>query len=105
MARMVRKQIYMDEELDRALSARAAARGVTQAQVVREALERALLGGAELGRAAAVSRLQAMWAESDAMGVGSETGERRWTREELHERPGDARRERARLLRRLEESE
>jgi hypothetical protein len=102
MARMVRKQIYMDAELDRALSARAAARGVTQAEIVREALTRMLVGGADDARAASVARLEVMWAEAQAMGVGSLTGERTWTREELHERPGDARRERDRLRGRLE---
>lgn len=95
MERMVRKQLYIDAELDRALCARASALGVTQAQIVREALGRHLVGGAEDARAAAVTRLQGLWAESRAEGLGS--GGRRWTREELHERPGDARRERAGL--------
>jgi hypothetical protein len=95
MERMVRKQLYIDAELDRALVARASALGVTQAEVVREALGRHLVGGAEDARAASVARLRAMWAESHDEGIDS--GGRRWTREELHERPGDARRERARL--------
>jgi predicted DNA-binding protein len=91
MARMVRKQVYMGGELDRALATRAADLGVTQAEVVREALGRYLAETTDETHSAAADRLRELWAESDAAGYGG--GWRTSTREEWHERPGDARRE------------
>ena len=41
MGRMVRKQLYIDAELDEALSARTAATGESQAGIVREEIGRA----------------------------------------------------------------
>ena len=39
MARMVRKQVYLGQEQDRVLKLRARERGVTEAQVIRDALD------------------------------------------------------------------
>jgi hypothetical protein len=85
VGRMVRKQIVMKAEQERALEDRATALGVSQSALVREALD-AFLGGA-----ATDARKQRVWEElrvgmnnSAGLSVGSR-GER-WTREDLHER-------------------
>jgi hypothetical protein len=96
MGRMVRKQMYIDAELDKALTARADQLGVGQAQIVREALGQYLAAKQGEMRDASIDRLRELWAESDAHGYGGGDW-RSLTREELHERPGDARRERAHL--------
>ena len=97
MGRMVRKQMYIPDSLDRDLEMRAESMGVTEAEVVRRALTEYMAQGAADDRRGAVERLRMLWAESDARGYGG--GEwRSLTREELHERPGDVRRERARVL-------
>jgi hypothetical protein len=84
MARMVRKQLYLDETTDRELARRARALGVTQAEIVRRAVERYLADQRPEANDRAWEELEAMWAESDRRGVGS--GGQRWTRDELHER-------------------
>jgi hypothetical protein len=101
MGRMVRKQMYMTDELDAALKLRALSLGVSEAEVVRMALTEYMDEAASDDRRAGVARLQQLWAESDAKGYGGGDW-RSVTREELHERPGDVRRERARLRGRLE---
>lgn len=85
MARMVRKQIVIEAHQECALSQRAATLGVSQSELVREAID-ALLSGA-----APRSRRERAWDEllsgvdeARAAGVGS--GGRRFGREELHER-------------------
>jgi hypothetical protein len=80
---MVRKQLYIDDDLDRRLAQRAEQLGVSQASLVREALDRLLADDRTAGQRA-VAILEEMWAESDALGISS--GGRKWTREELHER-------------------
>jgi hypothetical protein len=96
MGRMVRKQLYIDAELDEALSARTAATGESQAGIVREALGRYLTSDTDVTSETGVRRLQELWEESRKAGYGGGDW-RSVTREELHERPGDARRERTRL--------
>jgi hypothetical protein len=85
MARMVRKQIVMDAEQERALAQCAASRGVSQSELVRQAV------GHMLSEAAAETRRERAWEETLAgieaarqAGVGSRG--QKWTREELHER-------------------
>jgi hypothetical protein len=80
---MVRKQLYIDEALERRLAQRAERLGVSQAALVREALDRLLADDSTAGERAAAG-IEAMWADSDARGVGSAA--QRWTREDLHER-------------------
>lgn len=90
MARMVRKQIVIDPEQERALEAHAKALGVSQSALIREAID-ALLKDAEeqAQRKAAWEFLKSEFERADREGWGS--GGRRWTREELHERGGSAR--------------
>lgn len=84
MGRMIRKQLYIDASQEALLKARAAAQGVSEADLVRQALD-ALLGGT--GRPAVAearwSRLMTMAEERRATTPSSA---RTWNREELHER-------------------
>jgi hypothetical protein len=82
---MVRKQIVIEAEQERALAGRAATLGISQSAVVREALE-AFLGGArsDAHKKRAWDELQAGMSDSVRLRIGSRG--RTWTREELHER-------------------
>lgn len=85
MGRMVRKQIVMDPELEKALELRSRETGVSQSQLVSRALERYLADEAERQK-----RMEA-WARVEALmrGEGLDEpvgGQLPWTREELHER-------------------
>jgi len=82
---MVRKQIVMDAEQERALEERARSRGVSQSALIREAID-TMLGGAHGAsrRTRAWDELRAGMREAAADGVGSR-GEK-WTRGELHDR-------------------
>jgi hypothetical protein len=85
MGRMVRKQLYMDDRLDHELSQAAERMGVSQAEVVRRAVDAFLSEEAgRSGESLAMRQLREHWAEVDRLGIGS--GGRKWTREELHER-------------------
>jgi hypothetical protein len=63
---MVRKQLYLEERHERALKRRAAETGLSEAELVRQALDAALSVPARAvarpGRAAALERLDATWA-------------------------------------------
>lgn len=85
MARMVRKQIVIPAEQERALGERAAALGVSQSSLVRDAIEQ-LLGGVptDVRRKRAWDGLRAGMADSGRLGVGSRGTT--WTRDQLHER-------------------
>lgn len=85
MSRMVRKQIVIEPEQERALEAHAKALGVSQSALIRQAID-ALLEDAveEQQRRAAWETIEDMWRRADAEGWSS--GGRTWTREELHER-------------------
>jgi hypothetical protein len=84
MGRMVRKQMYMDERLDQELARTAKQMGVSQAEVVRRAVEAFVSDPRGAGESLAMSQLKEHWAEVRASGVGSYG--MKWTREELHER-------------------
>ena len=84
MGRMVRKQLYLDDRQDAELARRARALGVSQAEVVRRAVDHYLADEERSARSAAWEALKADLARDVERGVGS--GGRRWTREELHER-------------------
>lgn len=88
MGRMVRKQIVLDRKLEREVAARAESLGVSQSELIRRAIE-AMLRPVGDTRDAAWARVKASWEESASLGVGS-CG-RKWTRGEIHERPGAAR--------------
>lgn len=84
MARMVRKQLYIDETSNRELDRRAGLLGVTQAELVRRAIGRYLAEELPSTQDSAVAELEALWARSADRGVGS--GGARPSREELHDR-------------------
>jgi hypothetical protein len=83
MGRMVRKQVYMDDALDHELGQAADRLGVSQAELVRRALEQYLVGASTAGESLAMRQLKEHWAEVDRLGYG---GYGKWDREELHER-------------------
>ena len=85
MARMVRKQIVIDPEQERALEAHAKALGVSQSALIRRAIDSLLRDAEEqVRRQEAWEAIEEMWRRAEAEGWGS--GGRTWTREELHER-------------------
>lgn len=85
MARMVRKQIVIEPEQERALEAHAKALGVSQSALIRQAIERLLADATEeQQRRDAWATIEDEWRRADREGWGS--GGRTWTREELHER-------------------
>jgi len=85
MARMVRKQIVIEPEQERALEAHAKALGVSQSALIRRAIDSLLKDAEEqIRRREAWETIEEMWRRADAEGWGS--GGRTWTREELHER-------------------
>jgi hypothetical protein len=85
VGRMVRKQIVIHAAQERALEDRAAALGISQSALVREALD-AFIGGDTGGarKKRAWEELLAGMTDSSRLSVGSRG--QRWTREDLHER-------------------
>jgi hypothetical protein len=82
---MVRKQIVIRPEQERALEARANALGMSQSAAVRAALDEWLGAPATArGGDAAWDRALGVMYRAEQMRTGS--GDRTWTREELHER-------------------
>ncbi|NTU71253.1 MAG: ribbon-helix-helix protein, CopG family [Coriobacteriia bacterium] len=86
MARMVRKQLYLDEATDRRLAQRAALLGVSQAQLVRIAVDRYLEDGVHRTRDEGHRRLLSAIDEIQALGPVDGTTERSWRREDLYDR-------------------
>lgn len=88
MARMVRKQILLDEETDARLEALAHKRGVSQGEVVRRALADAYSAEEIRGRRdRAWDALERAWSRAAAAPSGC-TGpppERGWTRDDLYD--------------------
>lgn len=85
MARMVRKQLYIEDEQDQALAAEAERLGITQAEIVRRAID------AWLNDTSRESRRQALREALETARQIRELGPveplpRRWERGELHER-------------------
>jgi len=84
---MVRKQLYIDEAQERLLKARAAAQGVTEAELMRHALD-ALLSDAS-GSAVRDARWRELMAVSEERRRTLPGSTRTWNRDEIHERvPG-----------------
>ncbi len=87
MEQMVRKQIYLEKRQDSQLKRLAQARGVSEAEIIREALDRQLNGGTN--RPAhydpeAWRQIEAFIASLRAKGPLPKR-RRDWTREELYE--------------------
>ncbi len=94
MSRMVRKQIYIAEEQDAALREAAEAYGVSQAELIRQAIEKSLVGGRKVRvRYPKKMRKKAFeefvrFSETRRSLYGKETPSqegRGWTREEIYE--------------------
>jgi sugar phosphate isomerase/epimerase len=87
MARMVRKQIYIDEAQDRGLKELAADRGTTESSLVRAGVDAVLSGLVVRSRDEAWADLERFWAELDqrAAREGVEPAPRDWTRDDLYE--------------------
>lgn len=84
MARMVRKQIYIEPVQDEKLKKRAKERGVSEAELIREGINRALETTVELPR-----NLRA-WQEAkqfmlERMKMKVPQAGRTWTRDELYD--------------------
>ncbi len=84
---MIRKQVYIEPRHDRMLKRRASQRGVTEAELIREALDSvetgALPGRRQLDASAARKALAFM--RSLAAAPGRASRGRSWTRESLYE--------------------
>lgn len=85
MGRMVRKQLYIDDRQDQALAAEAERLGVTQAEIVRRAIDAWLSDASPESRRAAWKRAQKIMREIRAKGPVEPLAQR-WERGELHER-------------------
>jgi hypothetical protein len=87
MTRMVRKQLYMDAETDRRLAERAELLGVSQAEIVRIAVDEYLSGTIEGAPNPGWEELKVLIDRIRARGpVPGGGGERSWKREDLYDR-------------------
>jgi len=84
---MIRKQVYIEERHDRLLKYRARQRGVTEAEIIREALDRAEVSGNRGGHLtdAAAARKAVSFMRSLAKRRRKAAAGRAWTRESLYE--------------------
>ena len=84
---MIRKQVYIEERHDRLLKHRARQRGVTEAEIIREALDRADVGGGRAGHLSdpAAGRKAISFMRSLARRHRKAPGGRGWTRESLYD--------------------
>jgi predicted transcriptional regulator len=85
MARMVRKQICIDEELDRRLGTLAGSRHISQSEVVRDALT-AYFDEAEATRQTRIEAMERFLKQGEEIGKRLPPGWKPMTREEAHER-------------------
>ena len=84
---MIRKQVYLEERQDLVLKHRARQRGVTEAEIIREALDHAEVGGNRAGHLSdpaagrkALSFMRSLTRRSRKAPAG-----RGWTRESLYD--------------------
>ena len=84
---MIRKQVYIEEHHDRLLKRRARQRGVTEAEIIREALDRADVGGSRAGHLSdpAAGRKAISFMRSLARRRRKAPAGRGWTREALYD--------------------
>jgi hypothetical protein len=84
---MIRKQVYIEEHHDRLLKHRARQRGVTEAEIIREALDRADVGDSGAGHISdpAAGRKAISFMRSLARRRRKAPAGRDWTRESLYE--------------------
>ena len=84
---MIRKQVYIEERHERLLKHRARQRGVTEAEIIREALDRADARDSRAGHLSdpAAGRRAISFMRSLARRRRKGRAGRGWTRESLHE--------------------
>lgn len=86
MAQMIRKQVYIEPGQDAVLKRLARTRGVTEAEVIRQAIEHeAGSGEAVPGQADPAAWEQARAFIRSLIEQGPVPGGRRWSREEIYE--------------------
>lgn len=84
---MIRKQVYIEQRHDRMLKRRASQRGITEAQLIREALD-SIEAGAVVSRRegdSAAARKALAFMRSLSASRGEKSADRGWTRESLYE--------------------
>ncbi|HEX9094133.1 MAG TPA: ribbon-helix-helix protein, CopG family [Coriobacteriia bacterium] len=85
MARMIRKQIVIDVERDAALARLAAQRGVSQSELIRQAVDELVTSAdEEYRRRKAHAELIEMFKNAPNRGLTDENGKRTWKREDLY---------------------
>lgn len=84
MAQMVRKQVYIETEQDEKLKAWAEATGKTEAEIVRQALDR-WLESEERRREAEAAWEEVLTFSEERAAQGAVSEGRSWTRDELYE--------------------
>ena len=86
---MIRKQVYIEQRHDRMLKRRARQRGVTEAEIIREALDSVEMsrggGGKQAGQDSAAARKALTFMRSLAARRPKSPVGRTWTRESLYE--------------------
>ena len=82
---MVRKQFFIDEAQEAKLESIAAEQGVSQAQLVRLAIERLITEREQLARASDWQAALALMEARAALGPSLEQRSRVWRREEVYE--------------------
>lgn len=93
MPKMIRKQVYIAPEHEGRLKELAQTRGVSEAELIREALDREL--GLVMSKASHPQRLDATAWEAEVRAIeklishGPLPGGRRWTRQALYEEDSD----------------
>ena len=89
VATMIRKQIYIEERQDRTLKRRARARGVTEAEIIREALDEVDTRTGGRARRPPLDPAAARKAVAFMRGLAAQRSKgpagRRWTRESLYD--------------------
>jgi hypothetical protein len=86
MTKMIRKEIYIDPDLDAFLSEASQAKGTSESAFVRSLLRRCMTeSGRRTNRDAAWERLRQLLEERRALQV-AQTG-RTWTRDDLYDDP------------------
>jgi hypothetical protein len=88
MSKMIRKQIYMPEDQDRFLKTKAQELSITEAEVVREALEvyQAYGNHGIIDQSAWLKEREFLMKLATAQRTDSESSPRSWKREALYER-------------------
>ena len=85
MARKVRKQVYIEADQDRLLARLSEETGLSEAEIIRQAIDRHTRGAPLLRRDLAVWQEERAFIEQ-LLSQGRVDGRRTWQREELHER-------------------